>query len=373
MKRFKVCVYAIAKDEEKFVDRWMDSMREADEVVVTDTGSADGTVERLRARGATVFTERVMPWRFDAGRNISLDHVPEDADICVCTDLDEYFNPGWREALEDAWRAHEAACPGEAARIGKYLYNWSLKSDGSPDVQFYYDKVHSRQSFRWACPVHEFVRYEGTLPLATVWIEGMVLNHAPDPLKPRGSYLPLLELAVREAPENERMRYYLGREYLFRGEWRKCADALTGYLALPGATWREERCAAMRWIAKSFEGMGEAHSACAWHYRAIAEMPLMRDPYVDFARFCHARGDWPLAYFLTEEALKIGEKSKTYVNSGDAWDSTPDDLASIAAHQLGLHEAAVSHARRALALAPRDERLMSNLRFFEEALERGRR
>jgi hypothetical protein len=169
------------------------------------------------------------------------------------------------------------------------------------------------------------------------------------------------------------MRYYLGREYLFRGEWQKCVGTLTGYLAMPGVTWREERCAAMRWIAKSFEEMGEVQCASAWHYRAIAEMPRMRDPYVDFARFCHTQGDWPLVYFLVEEALKIGEKSRTYVNSGDAWDSTLDELASIAAHQLGLNEVAVGHARRALALAPRDERLMSNLRFFEEALERGRR
>ena len=49
---YKICVYAISKNEEPFVDRWMDSMSEADEVVVLDTGSEDGTVEKLRARGA---------------------------------------------------------------------------------------------------------------------------------------------------------------------------------------------------------------------------------------------------------------------------------------------------------------------------------
>ena len=36
-------------------------------------------------------------------------------------------------------------------------------------------------------------------------------------------------------------------EYLLRGEWRKCVDALSAYLSLPSAAWREERCAAMRW------------------------------------------------------------------------------------------------------------------------------
>ena len=47
----KIVVYAIAKNESSFVDRWMDSMSEADQVVVLDTGSDDGTAERLRARG----------------------------------------------------------------------------------------------------------------------------------------------------------------------------------------------------------------------------------------------------------------------------------------------------------------------------------
>lgn len=63
MAGFKICVYAICKNEEKFVDRWMDSMGEADVVTVTDTGSTDGTVEKLRARGAAVYVNEVKPWR----------------------------------------------------------------------------------------------------------------------------------------------------------------------------------------------------------------------------------------------------------------------------------------------------------------------
>mgnify|MGYP000955049096 FL=1 len=48
----KIIVYAICKNESKFVNRWMDSMTEADAVVVLDTGSSDDTVEKLRRRGA---------------------------------------------------------------------------------------------------------------------------------------------------------------------------------------------------------------------------------------------------------------------------------------------------------------------------------
>ena len=46
----KVCVYAIAKNEAQFVDRFMDSMAEADIICVLDTGSTDDTVEKLRRR-----------------------------------------------------------------------------------------------------------------------------------------------------------------------------------------------------------------------------------------------------------------------------------------------------------------------------------
>ena len=87
----KVCVYAICKNERKFAQRWMQSMREADGVYVLDTGSEDGTTEALRQLGAGVTEERIEPWRFDAARNRALELVPQDADVCVCTDLDEVF------------------------------------------------------------------------------------------------------------------------------------------------------------------------------------------------------------------------------------------------------------------------------------------
>lgn len=54
MKKYKVCVYAISKNEEKFVDRWVDSMKEADEIYVLDTGSTDNTIKKLKKLGVKV-------------------------------------------------------------------------------------------------------------------------------------------------------------------------------------------------------------------------------------------------------------------------------------------------------------------------------
>ena len=127
---WKVCVYAICKNESQFVERWMASMGEADAVVVLDTGSTDDTAESLRAAGARVTVERFDPWRFDTARNRSLDLVPEDADICVCTDLDEVLHPGWRALLEAAW------VPGTTRAT--YRYTWNFLPDGREGHVFWY-------------------------------------------------------------------------------------------------------------------------------------------------------------------------------------------------------------------------------------------
>jgi len=99
----KICVYAISKNEEKFVNRFVDSILDADGIYVLDTGSTDETVNLLRARGVHVKQEIIDPWRFDVARNLSLEMVPTDADICICMDLDEVIEDGWREKLEGIW------------------------------------------------------------------------------------------------------------------------------------------------------------------------------------------------------------------------------------------------------------------------------
>ena len=362
MRKYKICIYAICKNEEHFVDRWMDSMSEADQIIVTDTGSEDGTVQRLRERGAIVYSEEIRPWRFDTARNRSLTHVPDDADIAVCTDLDEVLRPGWRECLEQAWE--------EGATMGNYLYNWSLNPDGTPHTQFRYFKVHTKGDYRWQCPVHECLRFVGNGPEKKIFIDGMVLDHHPDRTKSRSSYLPLLEMAVAEDPGSDRMSYYLGREYMYAGRWNDCIETLKQYLELPNARWQEERCAAMRWMARSYHKQGQIKSAYQWYYRAIAEQPAMRDAYIECAKMSYLLEDWNTVAVMTAEALKIREKSATYVNMGYSWDHTPDDLAAIACYRLGMYRQSLLHAEKALSYEPDNQRLQKNLELIKAKCNR---
>ena len=359
MGKYKVCVYAICKNEARFVDRWMDSMSEADQVVVLDTGSTDGTVERLRARGAQVMVEEILPWRFDRARNRSLELVPEDADICVCTDLDEMFRPGWRAALEKVWK------PGTGQVT--YRYTWSFNPDGSEGVVFWYEKIHPRQGYRWTHPVHEVLSWIGEgQPGPTAAAPGVQLDHHPDPAKSREQYLSLLELSVAEDPEDDRNAHYLGREYLYRGRWDDCIAALKRHLELPKAVWRDERAASMRYIAKAYEEKGEAASAWSWYLRAVLEAPHLREPFLDLALFLYCREEWEGVLYFTGLALAIEHRPKTYICEAAAWGSLPYDLRSIAYYQTGRLENALAEAKKALERSPGDERLQGNVRLLEE-------
>ena len=186
MNQYKVCVYAIAKNEEKFVDRWYESMKEADYIVVLDTGSTDQTVSKLQDKNVIVKQKEIHPWRFDVARNESMKLIPEDTDICVCTDLDEVFNAGWRNELEKVWKKDATRC--------RYIYNWSLDENNNPKVSFFYEKIHAKDNFKWVNPVHEIL--ECSINENYVITDQIVLNHYPDSTKSRSSYLELLEISV---------------------------------------------------------------------------------------------------------------------------------------------------------------------------------
>ena len=353
MNRYKICVYAICKNEEQFVDRWMDAVSEADLVIVTDTGSSDGTADRLRARGAEVYTETVSPWRFDEARNRAMGHIPEDVDICVSNDLDEVFEPGWRQKLENAWQPHHTRA--------RYLFTWSYRADGSPDKQFAMEKVHRRHGFRWVHPVHEVLEYSGSDPDQTVWVPGMVLNHHPDLSKPRAQYLPLLELSARENPGDDRTAFWLGREYMYRGQYDACIAELSRHLALPSASWDEERCASMRFIAKSYQAKGDMKAARLWLYKAVAECPRVREPYLQLARLGYLEGDWPLVHLMVEKALAIRQKSGSYLMEPESWGYSLYNFGAISAYRLGLFQKSYDYAKTALELAPDNEQCKKNL------------
>ncbi len=354
----KIYVYAITKNEEKFVDRWMDSVNEADAVYVLDTGSTDNTVQKLKARGAIVKEKIFDPWRFDTARNASLDLVPKDADICVCIDLDEVLEPGWRKKLEKIWKKG-------TTRL-KYNYNWSFDKYGNPAVNFYIEKIHTRNGYEWTHPVHEVLKPKVKEQIITT--DEITVNHYPDTSKSRGSYMKLLELSVKEDPEDDRNMHYLGREYMYYHKYNEAIDTLIKHLKLKKAVWKDERSASMRFIARSYRNLGRIDEARMWLQKAKEETPYLREPFVESAMMEVDNGNFKDAEKDLLIALKIDKKYKNYINEPFCYDSTVYDLLSICEYNLGKIAEAIYYIDIAIKMNPDEKRLKENRKLMNEVL-----
>ena len=352
--KYKVCIYAICKNEEKNIKRWYESVKEADEIYVLDTGSTDNSVAELKKYGVFVTEKKINPWRFDVARNMALDLVPIDTDICVSIDLDEVFLPGWREELEKNWQNNTTRA--------RYKYNWKIENN-KPVVSFYYDKIHTRSNYKWIHPVHEILKCNGTEKVITC--NNIILNHYPDIEKSRESYLNLLELSIKEDPLDDRNMHYLGREYMYHHRYNEAIDTLIKHLNLKKATWKDERAASMRFIARCYKSMNRFEEANIWYLKAIKEAPYLRDGYIEYAIMKYELKDYLAVINYVTKALIIKNRPYTYINEIFSYDYTPYNLLSISYYYLGLYDISLYYIKKAIDMDKDNEILQNNKRIIE--------
>jgi len=342
----KIAIYAIAKDESLHIKRFLSACADADAVYVADTGSTDNTVALLEEQGLTVPHVSIKPWRFDDARNALLAMLPDDIDVCVSLDLDEVLQPGWRAEIERVW------VPG-TTRL-KYGFDWGA------GIVFKYEKIHSRHGYRWTCPVHEYPMPDR---ITEVWAETdmLLVVHQPDPSKSRGQYLDLLRISVEENPSEPRNAFYYARELSWAKRWQEAIAQAERYLELPRANWANERCYAMRIMAKCYQELGQWETALGWLRRACSEAPWTREPWHDTALCCYRMSRWPESFGGAMTCLAITNREKCYTVDPSVWGAAPHDFAAVAAWNMGMRDIAIEQARRAIELAPEDMRLRRNL------------
>jgi len=349
--RPKIAVYAISKNEEQFVERFCASGKEADVIVIADTGSTDGTACRALACGAQVHDIYISPWRFDLARNAALALVPRDVDICVSLDLDEELQPGWREEIERVWDL------GKTTRL-RYMFDWGA------GIAFKYEKIHARHGYFWHHPCHEYPIADGRITEVWADTDALLVIHKPDPTKSRGQYLDLLALSVKEDPHCPRNAFYYARELSFHKQWEQSIEACEAYLRLPGAVWANERCYAYRVMGRCYSELGDLNGAERAFMLGASEAPNTREPWCELAMLMYRQSRWEESFAYAMRALKIVDRTKVYTCDPAVWGHQPHDLAAVAAWNLGLKDIALAQAQLALSHDPNDARLQANVRWM---------
>jgi tetratricopeptide (TPR) repeat protein len=157
---------------------------------------------------------------------------------------------------------------------------------------------------------------------------------------------------------------------MYRGMHDQSIAELQRHLSLPSATWDEERCASMRFIAKCYQDKKDYRQAKQWLYRAIAECPHVREPYLQMARLGYLENNWPLVYLMVEKGLGITQKTGSYLLEPASWGYSFYDLGAICCYRLGLFDKSYEFAKTACEMEPSDVRLKNNLELIEMKLKK---
>ena len=360
----KVCVYAICKNEMEWVDRWLDNMSPADYIVVLDTGSTDGTYEYLQKdpRVTRVEQKIITPWRFDVARNESMKLVPDDADVLVCTDFDELFEEGWCDVIRNNWKAPYNRM--------QYTYAWSHNSIGEPQDVFKYDKIHTRE-FEWKFPVHEVlwpINDKVDVQFLDVG-EAIYLHHFQDMKKERKYYFDLLELSVKENPEESHCRMLLAREYFANENYEKALEEYKKVLEYDDVHLPERRLILLETLGRcgDLSYMTNEIADAIYYYHEFLKLDYTyREPYFCLAEIYNQEGLPTLAEAMVNAGLKYSIQKYDWVERKDNWIAKDKDILGVAAYNLGRYEESAKYTREALNHDPKNFRLMKN---YAAALE----
>lgn len=359
MKDLKICVYAICKNESKFVDRFMDAVSEADAVYILDTGSSDNTAELFRKRGAIVHETNYEHFEFDRARNDSLSYVPEDFDVCFCLDIDDVIEPGFTKYIREDWKDN-------TKQMG-YDYILAYDENNKPTSILRNNHIHARKDYHWRYPIHEVLHYDGT-DYHKVESNRIRVWHKPDSTKSRSFYLGMLEDYVEKNPTNARNRYLLTRSYYNNKKYFECITSGHKYLELPDKD-NNFKSKVMRHMAQSYNALGMYEESVLWAKKSIDIFPETRDGYTFLVRIYYRHNEFKECIKYGKLALKIKDYNKTYTNDIASWDGTIYDYISLAYSSLRDYKNAIKYVDMDLKMHPTNARLLENRKIFVKRLE----
>ena len=367
----KVCVYAICKNELKFVEQFLTYAAEADYIVVLDTGSDDGTYEALKEdpRVTRVEQKVITPWRFDVARNESMKLIPEDANICVSVDFDEFYEPGWSDVLREKWDDSKHY-------MAHYRYAWNHDDQGNPIKVFTYEKIHSRDGWTWEYPVHECLVPIGApiddAKILDLMDDNVYLHHFQDREKARSSYFTLVELRAKENPDDIQTLIHLVHEYLYNQRYEECGNLVDRMLEQFKVEFsdRPDIVNSLYLFRGDSEFARNLFGKAAESYRAAIQIePSFTEPYVPLGQLYSFKHMYSQAIEAYEQALSKSTRYFTWFRRDESYkDETIYDQLSCAYACMGDYDKAFVNVHKALFFDAKNERYLMNLEFINEHL-----
>lgn len=224
---YKIASYSICKNEINNIDKFLNNLLDADYICILDTGSTDGSWEKLqeysKQNPRIIVKQKIFEkFRFDVARNESFKLVPSEVDICIVTDFDEYWQRNWYSFIQENWKRSHLI----------WDIRWvNEKGEGSGGKR----NVHKNSSIiKWYYAVHEMLGTIYNEPKQDEALYFDLLLHHKGKRNQTKSYLykNLLKERLKDDINDGWANILLGLEYLYEERYSLAEKYMTNIFNL---------------------------------------------------------------------------------------------------------------------------------------------
>lgn len=350
----------IVKNEEDVLGRCLSGMAEvADEIIIVDTGSTDGTVDV-----AEKYTDKVYNFEwcddFSAARNFSFSKAT--CDFVIWLDADDVVTFENAEKLIELKRSFS-----KKDDVFMLRYECAFDEDGRATYYFYRERIFRRASNpKWKGRVHEAVEYSGGVRYSDIAIKhfSKKAEYGERNLK---IYEKQKALGESFSPRDV---FYYGRELFYHRKYDDAKKTLSDFLKDENG-WKENKIEACKILSDIYTARKDHENALKILLYSFLFGPPRAEVCCKIGSAFVGKNDFHTAAFWYETALGSSESTVTGAFVNDEYSEfIPLIMLAFCNDRLGKTAEAEEYNRRAGLIRPNSEAYLYNLKYFEELKNR---
>jgi glycosyltransferase involved in cell wall biosynthesis len=328
----------------------------ADELVIVDTGSSDGTQE-LILRYTPDFHTFAWIDDFAAARNESFDRAKMD--YVLWLDADDVLLEEDRHKLMRLKRELDPDTDSVTM-----LYHYAFDEFGIPSLSLRRNRLVKRsRQFHWIGAVHEYLDVSGRILNSDIAVTH-TRKHAQS-----GRNLAIFERRLaRGEPFSPRDMVYYANELADNGQNERAASVYESFLRQDEG-WTEDRLSACFRLAQTYGKLDRPGDKLKAVFRSFAidvpraeHLNLLGDHFL-------LQGDFPTAKYWFEQATRLAKPQMCWGFMHDAyWTWYPHLQLCVCCYKLGDVAASFEHNERARRYRPQDPIILANQSLLEGKL-----